>query len=704
MRSAIAPIVLASVAACSSPTTPDANTDATTSDIASDSASRLDVATDSSTERPEDILSIVVEPAMATMTVRDAMIPTQALMAFAVRRDGMRAPLANATWSVNNDRVGAVSATGTFTPTGTAGGRVIVTVRATGAAGAMLEASATIEVMVERSIATTGTVAQGVARFADDPMMDAARSANVLYPLDGALMPNNVAPADVQWERGAMGDLFRVRIRSAHATITAYVPFDAASFRYRWLVDRTLWRLVADSDPGLPCTLTVDRALADGTAVIAGAPVRFTFTRSGIFGNVYYWYWTGSTEGQIMRVADGTAIRTRAIPNPPPDPARGQRCPGCHTASRDGRFLATPLGGGVDGAAVFDFTSDLSADPSPSVFPTNRIGGVFFFAFDPSATRLLGVNSTGAMLEFDARSGSRVMATGLPTANAIHPEWAPNGSAVAFVQREDGGGDVYTRGNLAIMEAADTENFLAPRTIHRGSDLAMASEGGAADAHPTWSPDSRVIAFAHGEHSYSGDSFSNINDPRPFGGALYAIARMGGAPVRLDRANGGAMGRDSYWPTFSPFTTSEGESGGYYWLAFMSRREYGNAQVGTKGLRSQGRGGGRLQLWVTAIDTNATPGTDPSHTPYWLPGQDIATGNFGAYWSPVACRANAADCTSDGECCSGRCRPDAMNPGRNTCQPPPPAECRREGQTCGAGGDCCSGLTCFANVCYPPIG
>jgi hypothetical protein len=74
-------------------------------------------------------------------------------------------------------------------------------------------------------------------------------------------------------------------------------------------------------------------------------------------------------------------------------------------------------------------------------------------------------------------------------------------------------------------------------------------------------------------------------------------------------------------PNFSPF-----DSGGYFWLAFYSTRDYGNAQVGT-------RGSGRRQIWVTAVSNNPTPGADPSHVAFWLPDQDPATDNMSAYWS-----------------------------------------------------------------------
>jgi hypothetical protein len=366
---------------------------------------------------------------------------------------------------------------------------------------------------------------------------------------------------------------------------------------------------------------------------------------------------------------------------------------GCHAVSRDGRYLATALGGGVTGAAVFDLTADLTPDPAPTLFPVDRVVNAFFYTFNPTSTRLMTANGVGALALVDPHSGMSVAATGLPTAQSTHPEWSPDGTNVAYAAATDLHGDILHHADLAVLPQTSPDAFGVPRVIHRGSELATMAEGGEADVHPTWSPDSRRIVFGHGPHSYSGSSDVNINDVRPYPGALYIIAATGGAAVRLDRALGGRDQTLSYWPTFSPFVTSE-PSGGhhYYWLAFGSRRPYGNSEQGTRGTT-------RLQLWVAAIDLDAPAGSDPSVVPYWLPGQDTATGNFGAFWAAAACRTNGATCAVSAECCSGRCLMDPMMSGRFTCQPPPPTDCRRVGQTCGGNGDCCMGLTCFGNVC-----
>ncbi|MEI8258659.1 MAG: hypothetical protein WCJ30_23545, partial [Deltaproteobacteria bacterium] len=214
--------------------------------------------------------------------------------------------------------------------------------------------------------------------------------------------------------------------------------------------------------------------------------------------------------------------------------------------------------------------------------------------------------------------------------------------------------------------------------------------GGSADARPVFSPDSRFVVFQHGTCAYG-----QYNCPN----ALYAVPAAGGAAIRLDNANGGATGASAYWPSFSPYVTREpSEASGtspYAWVAFYSRRDYGNAAAGSRG---------RRQLWVSAIRLDAAAGTDPSFVPYWLPGQNPASENAGGQWAPVPCRANGSDCASGDDCCSGVCT--AGTGGLSTCQPPPMTQCRAEGQQCGGTEDCCMGLglVCFGNVCGIPPG
>ena len=157
--------------------------------------------------------------------------------------------------------------------------------------------------------------------------------------------------------------------------------------------------------------------------------------------------------------------------------------------------------------------------------------------------------------------------------------------------------------------------------------------------------------------------------------------------VRMDAANGDST--TNFQPRFSPF-----QGGGYFWLSFLSRRDYGNEVVGTRGTDLQ-------QIWVTAIRVDAAPGEDPSSVPYWVAGQRTNTRNISAYWAPRPCREDGDSCSVGSECCGGDCRPG--DDGALVCSPPPPERCRMVDETCSTDEDCCDGLFCTQRVCLPPI-
>jgi Tol biopolymer transport system component len=287
------------------------------------------------------------------------------------------------------------------------------------------------------------------------------------------------------------------------------------------------------------------------------------------------------------------------------------------------------------------------------------------------------VDRNGPLALIDPQTGGLVppVAGTLP-ANGTMPSWSPDGNTIAFITNWVGSDSAHlTSGDLATLEVTAPDALGRTTILHHGIDLNAATPGGTADSYPTWSPDSRWIAFAHGNASPS----SSGND------ALYLQSITGGAPTRLDHACGGATTQDSYLPNFSPFN-----SGGYYWLSFLSRRDYGNRVAGT-------RGTGRQQIWIAAVANHPVAGTDPSEVGYWLPGQDTQSMNISAFWSPRPCRADAAACGVGSECCSGLCT-------SGSCASPPSTQCRTQGQLCGGNSDCCTGLLCIGNVCDAPPG
>ncbi len=635
--------------------------------------------------------SVLINPTDAVLLVDPAAAPhpTQAFTVVGRRRDGTMTDPLTGVWSLIPSGAGGVdpnllgridSSSGLFTASGSAGGEIRVQVGVVSTTGTLM-ASTSITVLVRGTLLIGTTPSDAPTHFSGTPMTDAARQAGVVYPLEHAVMPQNVYPADIQWTNGVEGDVFRITLRKPHATFIAYLTAPAG-FTNNWTVDQAAWRQLAQSDVSDDLAIIVDRFDVATGQVIGSPQVNMRFANGSTAGTIYYW---DIVAGQAIRIDDGTATRSTPIPSPPGtiDDVPPSTCMGCHAVSRDGRYFAGRLGGNANNSGVvFDLTADLSGSPAPTLYPVNTVARWSYASFSPDSRRLVTDNystSPSPLLRvLDPATGAVVSPNiGLGT----QPSWSPDGNTIAFVSSIDTGwGGEFHASHLSLLPVTGSDTYGSPTSIHDGAALAGQAEGGAADSYPSWSPDSHWIAFSHGNVSRSDTGL----------GALYLIpATPGATPVRLSKASGGDRTTDNFFPNFSPFDT-----GGYFWLSFLSRRDYGNAQAGT-------RGTGRQQIWVTAVRRNPDGTTDPSEVAYWLPGQNTQSRNISAFWAPRPCRHDGDACGVNADCCSGICRDDGT--GHTTCQPPPGDQCRTAYQPCGGGG-CCMGLECIGNVCSPPPG
>lgn len=614
---------------------------------------------------------IHVEPASGTVLIAvDGAMPTVDFAVMADYDDGSTSEITTGVWSADAPVIGAIDrTTGVYTAGGVVGGSVTVTVSA-----ASMMATATLSVEIQRHIVDTGAPADAATHFAPGVTMvdDPSRAATLLYPLDHTVFPQNVYPADTQWSGGVAGDLYQVRIDAPGVQVRAFVVHSGAGFGFHWLPTRDAWRALAESATEVDVTVAVDRWEAASDTVIRGTARTVRFADATIRGAIYYW---DLGQGRIQRInGDGTG-RVSFMPNPPARPGDGRQCVACHAISRDGRRMAAEIWDGGNTSAIFDLTGDTTLSPPPMIVPPNVVS-FLTASFSADSSRLVASFGNGLFL-VDGNSGARITSS-LPTTVAAHPSWSPDNSQIAFVTNTNGGWAVdFTRGDLAIIDVMAGDTFGAPRTVlAAGATYPVI-------ARPSWSPDSAYISFQHSLHSRAyEDPGTGTHIFRA--GRVEMTTRDGTTPYDLASLNGAAA--NSYYPTFSPF-----DEGGYYWLAFFSTRDYGNAQVGTAGA-------GRRQLWVAAVDSTPTPGTDPSFSPYWLPQQDVHDENMAAFWTQEACHMDGLSCATSGECCSGFCRDSGSGP---VCVPPSMVSCSHESEACTMDGDCCAGegTTCIGNRC-----
>lgn len=470
-----------------------------------------------------------------------------------------------------------------------------------------------------------------------------------LYPENGTVYPVGIAPPVLQW---TLEDNTLVHLRlevGDYARVDHYTRLGSYTFPPEF------WTLLAnDFENSIQMTI-------DG-ATFAGEPRRLGEIRdlhtadANLEGSVYYWQ---IRTGDIMEIPADEPVARPLFP----DNAETGSCRGCHAITRDGGRIGFMYNGGGDPRAGLAWVDE----PDPPVvenFTENRWD---FLSFDPSGHRAAAVH-LGDMWLADTTPGIAGGIANLgpiPNVNdsgrrATTPAWSPDGSTLVYSVR--GASDLdwsFETGELWSTTWDQVSGTWGTPTPMLGAP----HDGVDTLSYPSWSPDSRLLAYSAGPN--------NRGDPPA---ELYMSDSNGDDSVRL--FNGAPEGLD-VMPAFSPF-----REGGYYWLLFYSQRPYGAVTE-------------NKQLWVMAVDADyAFDGSDPSHAAFWLPGQNPEERNITAYWARSGCEREGNQCKTDQDCCAGlQCiRDEELG---EICAR---VECTLPGHACSEAEPCCGGYECATSL------
>lgn len=584
--------------------------------------------------------AVRIEPSLVVLTTTLGAPVSQRVRAHATYSDGVEVDITlDGDWWTDDAATIRVAADGTIEASGTRSGTVGFHVRFD---GVQAHGAATVRI---DSITHDGDVLpEEIAAFeAADPFWTTPPTWR--YPENETVYPAGLVPPVLQWDNAGNG-LIRLEFEVGdHARAVHYTRANSYSF------PEETWRLLADHFDQ-PLEMTLSGTTSPGEPVSVAEPRTLITADANLQGSVYYWQ---VRTGDIMEIPyDETAARPLF-----PDNAETGTCRGCHAITRDGGRIGFMYNGGDNPRAGVAWVDE----PTPPVIENNSEFRWDFLSFDPAGHRAAAV-ILGDMWLADTTPG---LPTGIanlgpvPGANddgrrVTTPAWSPDGSTLLFIERNPGGVDwSFDWGDLWSMTWNDTTGtWGTPREL-------LAAPGDSYDtiSYPTWSPDSRWLAYGLGPNN-RGDHPAEI----------HMMDAMTEATIRLTR--GGPEGVD-VMPAFSPF-----REGGYYWLLFYSRRPYGHVST-------------QKQLWVMAVDADyAFDGTDPSHPAFWLPGQSPSEANITAYWARSGCEREGNPCKTDQDCCAGlQCLRDPEL--GEICTR---VECTLPGRACSDELPCCGGFEC----------
>ncbi len=569
-----------------------------------------------------DLKSLRIESADAVLRITSDTPGKQVYRAVGMFSDGKERDVTVKTgFKVLSTRVGGFT-DHIFYPAISWGGKTTIEARtATG-----VKATTSLTVLLTRRFVATGATKKHVEALGKDGK-DTGPGPILAYPPDGVLIPTNLTELEFQWTPGVGQKTFELSLKNDGTDIRIYTGCNKVGTGCGYVPGAKEWRAIVNALKGYDAARIMVRGHDATTSLIGASKTRqMKVAEEDILCGLYYW---NATPGTVVRYDFGKPNQKATNFYTTAD-AKALFCVGCHAMSLNGKRMAVGM--------------DMPAPAPLKVIEVETVkllssGAANFMAFSPDGDYLI-TSDGNSMVARDAAT-HKVM-TGNPNPLRVKgtmPDWSPDTTRLVFAEPATVlpipvGTPGITKGSIKLL-AFDTKTKKFSK-----SELTLVASKGENNYYPTFSPDSKWVVF----NRAAGSSYDAKD------AALWIVKADGsGKAVELKKANQGANLCNS-WPKFSPFLQKY-QGGKLMWVTFSSRRDYG--------LRL--KGAGRAQLWMAAIDpSKGELATDPSHVAFWLPFQDIKTGNHIGQWTKKVVRKKCgpdAGCPAGQKCVNGWCEP-----------------------------------------------
>jgi hypothetical protein len=576
-----------------------------------------------------------------------------------------------------------------------------------------------------------------------------------LYPYDGTVWPHGILPPLMQWQ-----STLSISAIYVHATEKNYEfkGFYSGPQIVNQPFDGQAWQTAINSNTGDP--LKVEITVTDGKSVVGPITENWTIAPGVLQGTVYYDSYNTqlappiTSEGQtnsaaVMAIRPGAPQPTLALGN-----LAQTQCVVCHVLSADGSTMFSQMNAVGDnyadgtsynllngGAPIMSYTL---GQPAPDGTLNNR--KFAWSAVYPDGTFAMAgagyareAYTTGPSKAFARSNGDAVATSGWDSNNvfASMPSFSSDGRSLVFNFWSGSALNGVNPGNgktLAVVDfncgaqSGSTTCSSPPYSVSNARQIFQESSSTRLPGWPAFVPGNQFVVFHDSvAWNHAGDDPAGGCTATPTPASDYncmfatwkgaqaelwivdvpkaagttspvALAKLNGAgylPTNASHPNDAVL---NYEPTLNPIAT-----GGYNWVVFTSRRMYGNVATGNPYDVGTGTSPVTKKLWVAAIDLNPTPGKDPSHPAFYLPGQELNAGNMRGHWVVNPCLQNGQSCTAGDQCCGGYCE-QGPNGGGLVCGSQSTG-CSSQYDKCTTTSDCClavSGYTCVGGYCVAP--